>query len=282
MSLLGPVAHGDLRYVDVYVGRDMGIFIPSVGFCGLALRKGHTHPAFSITLFPDPGMDFLFHGAYPPGPEEYLAAAISPGVPHEEAEGGEYVSYFAVMVGPELCGKLAAEYAIPHCGAWRPFFIPKSVMPLIRTFMKETQNKSGEILLDSLETAVAATLMRCLSGADMRAGEQDAALSPGIRTAVDYIHQHYSQKLTADGLAALSAMSTGAFSRAFRRETGQSPRQFLIEVRLEKARKLLANSELSVTETALRCGFHSSSHLSSCFKQHYGVTPSAVQNSRIL
>ena len=280
LSLVGPLDDDDLQYVDAYVGCELGIFIPSVGHCGYAIREGHTHPSFSFALFPDPKTEFLFGGAHPPGPDEYLAAALSPEIPHQEPVDEEFVSYLAIMVSATLCERLAAEMTVPHCGSWQPFFVPKSAMPLLQAFMSETKQDSG-ILLQSLEMAVAATLMRCLTGTGAQKGTP-AAHSSDIQAAIDYIHQHYATKITTDVLARCAAMSPGSFSRAFRRKTGCSPMQHLIRVRLEKARKLLADTGLTVTETALRCGFHSLSHLTACFRKHYGITPTAFRERRNL
>lgn len=74
-------------------------------------------------------------------------------------------------------------------------------------------------------------------------------------------------------MATVAAMSSSHFSRVFRKETGLSPMNYLIDLRLAKARRLLVSGETCVTSVALRCGFASHSHFTDTFRKTLRLPP---------
>ena len=74
-------------------------------------------------------------------------------------------------------------------------------------------------------------------------------------------------------LAAEVGMSTRQLERLFRRYLNRSPKRYYMELRLARARNLLMQTDLSVINVALACGFSSPSHFSKCYRAQYGTTP---------
>ena len=68
-------------------------------------------------------------------------------------------------------------------------------------------------------------------------------------------------------------MSTRQLERLFRRYLSRSPKRYYMELRLHKARNLLMQTDMSVINVALACGFASPSHFSKCYRAHYSTTP---------
>ena len=68
-------------------------------------------------------------------------------------------------------------------------------------------------------------------------------------------------------------MSTRQLERLFRRYLNRSPKRYYMELRLQKARNLLMQTDMSVINVALACGFSSPSHFSKCYRAFYGRTP---------
>jgi AraC family transcriptional regulator len=85
--------------------------------------------------------------------------------------------------------------------------------------------------------------------------------------------------LSLQALANESGYSRVHFVRMFRAATGYSPHNYLLNLRLERARELLKNPSLSLIDIALDCGFSSHSHMSRLFHKSAGVTPSAYRRS---
>ena len=74
-------------------------------------------------------------------------------------------------------------------------------------------------------------------------------------------------------LAEEVGMSTRQLERLFRRYLNRSPKRYYMELRLQKARNLLMQTDMSVINVALACGFASPSHFSKCYRAHYNTTP---------
>jgi AraC-like DNA-binding protein len=102
------------------------------------------------------------------------------------------------------------------------------------------------------------------------AGQQDDGT---IAAALNYINAHLSEPLTVEILAGQVNLSSSAFSRRFRELTGRSPYQFVKETRLERARELLLERRLRVTDISVAVGYASMSHFTKEFRARFGTTP---------
>jgi AraC family transcriptional regulator len=89
----------------------------------------------------------------------------------------------------------------------------------------------------------------------------------------------FSSDLSLQALANESGYSRVHFVRMFKAATGSSPHNYLLNLRLERARELLNNPAISLIDVALDCGFSSHSHMSRIFHKIVGVTPSAYRRS---
>ena len=88
-----------------------------------------------------------------------------------------------------------------------------------------------------------------------------------------YLHQHFKEELSSEGLAEMAGLSVSHFERQFRLAFGTSPRQYLIRVRLEHGAVLLRDSNKTITEIAQRCGFYDHAHFSRSFRRVMGMPP---------
>lgn len=100
-----------------------------------------------------------------------------------------------------------------------------------------------------------------------------------LRNALSYIHSNYRKKITLKELAKNSFLGESRFSQVFRKYTGHSPVNYIIQYRLEKAKTLLAYSHMSVSQVAEHLGFESLHYFSRLFKKHYAHTPSSVRDA---
>jgi transcriptional regulator GlxA family with amidase domain len=96
---------------------------------------------------------------------------------------------------------------------------------------------------------------------------------PKLSRVIDLMNAHIEEPISAAQLAAEVGMSTRQLERLFRRYLDRSPKRYYLELRLEKARRLLLQTEMSVINVALACGFTSPSHFSKCYRAHYKRTP---------
>jgi AraC-like DNA-binding protein len=91
--------------------------------------------------------------------------------------------------------------------------------------------------------------------------------------AINYMENHYSQKLTLETLTEVSGLSGSSFRRCFYDAIGLSPINYLLKLRLKKAALLLDTSDYSITEIAYKTGFSDSNYFIRQFKKFSGTTP---------
>ncbi len=96
---------------------------------------------------------------------------------------------------------------------------------------------------------------------------------PKLSQVINLMHEHIEEPISAAALAENVGMSTRQLERLFRRYLDRSPKRYYLELRLEKARRLLLQTDMSVINVALACGFTSPSHFSKCYRGHYNRTP---------
>lgn len=98
-----------------------------------------------------------------------------------------------------------------------------------------------------------------------------------ILTMMSFIQENYAEKLSLEQIAAAAAISTRECLRCFQESIHQSPTDYLIEYRVQVAKKLLETTNLSITEVALRCGFNSNSYFTKMFHRSCGKTPNVYR-----
>ncbi len=89
--------------------------------------------------------------------------------------------------------------------------------------------------------------------------------------------ERLGETITLDELAGLVGLSRFHFCTAFRQATGQTPHAWLTALRIGRARRLLAEPALSVTEIGLAVGYQTPSAFAAAFRRHAGVTPGAFR-----
>jgi len=96
---------------------------------------------------------------------------------------------------------------------------------------------------------------------------------PKLSAVIQMMEANIEEPISPSVLARDVGMSTRQLERLFRRYLNRSPKRYYMELRLQKARNLLMQTDMSVINVALACGFASPSHFSKCYRAHYDTTP---------
>ncbi len=96
---------------------------------------------------------------------------------------------------------------------------------------------------------------------------------PKLSRVIQMMEQNIEEPISPAILAKDVGMSTRQLERLFRRYLSRSPKRYYMELRLQKARNLLMQTDMTVINVALACGFASPSHFSKCYRSHYNTTP---------
>lgn len=101
-----------------------------------------------------------------------------------------------------------------------------------------------------------------------------------LRRAIEYIHEHMAGDISFRDVAAHVRMSAYHFARMFKQTTGASPHDYIVRCRIERAKALLAEARLPISDVAFEVGYKSQSHFTTCFGRVTGVTPGAFRAGR--
>ncbi len=96
---------------------------------------------------------------------------------------------------------------------------------------------------------------------------------PKLSRVIQMMEKNIEEPISPAVLAKDVGMSTRQLERLFRKYLIRSPKRYYMELRLQKARNLLMQTDMSVINVALACGFASPSHFSKCYRAHYNTTP---------
>jgi AraC family transcriptional regulator len=103
----------------------------------------------------------------------------------------------------------------------------------------------------------------------------------GARKVQEFLNENFSRKLALAEMAAVCGLSSSHFVRAFSRTFGAPPHQYVLDLRLDFAERLLADSGMTIAEIAHLSGFSSQSHFTTLMKKYRGVTPLQARLSKI-
>lgn len=270
-TLVGEnITEAELKDVDCYVQKKLGLFIPSSGRCGYASRINHSHPSYMVVIF------------FPQNSSKqnnYPACVLPPGIPHNDELT---MHYYCVMIDKDYFESQFALYSDSLLvAAPFEFEMCSDILKTLNTFAFEYSKSmmNSDITLEAQVTVITHWIIRSIHGEtlDLRSISSDYS----IARAQHYIEQHYGDKLTVSTLSELGYMSASSLNRRFRSEVGASPMEYLTKVRITQAKVLLRRKDIPITEIALRCGFSTSAYFSSCFIKNIGMTPSDYQSKYI-
>lgn len=189
-------------------------------------------------------------------------------------------SALSALVGVPVIGQLKLDKANHESGPET-----RALRRIVRTMIAEIDSEGSEpspLLLAELEQAA---LVAFLCGT---VHNHSHLLAPParngapwqVRRVEEYIEAHWDQPITVEALAALTGASARTVFHSFKEYRGYSPMQFVKQVRLRRARAMLATQkvELSVTEVALICGFGNLGHFANDYFQVFGERPSKTRN----
>jgi AraC family transcriptional regulator len=133
---------------------------------------------------------------------------------------------------------------------------------------------SGRLFLDSIEQAIAATLVDAFAGQRRSVRPVRGGLGPArLRVITELVRAKLEDELTLVEMAQSVDLSSAHFARMFRKSTGEPPHQFVLRNRIERAKEMLRSPEARVLDVAVACGFKTQQHFARIFRQMCGASP---------
>jgi AraC family transcriptional regulator len=202
-------------------------------------------------------------------------------VPAKTSHSASWVkntSFTVLTIEPKFLARIAHEFISPDRVEILPCFAqPDPVIYEIVSKLKsklELDQEVDHMYVDSATTFLATHLIEHYSVSKNHIKEKTNSLSHReLRRVIDYIDAHFDRNMGLKELANLVEMSHYHFARLFKRSTGISPGQYLVQYRLDKATHLMVSTKLSLDEIARQTGFSTHSYLSRMFRKYRAISP---------
>ena len=161
-------------------------------------------------------------------------------------------------LGYNLCARLSGQSFSSVSGF---------VNSLLAEDRAENFDEFGDMYVSNLIDCLLVELLRNCQSAPVGIGKSQ------VSAAILYLHSHYTEEVTLDTLASVCHLSKNYFSEIFRASTGSTFKSYLIELRLRQACRLLASTDMTVTDICYASGFDTFSNFMRRFRKRFGQTP---------
>lgn len=150
----------------------------------------------------------------------------------------------------------------------------------ISTELYQPASGARDAYVSALIDALKAHMLRGAVTAPANPMPTSAFSSYRIHHIMNAVSEHPEAEYSVEEMAAQAGLTPSHFSRVFKKATGISPHQYVLKARLERAQRMLAESETSMKVIADLLGFTSQSHFNRAFRTHLGETPTSFRARR--
>ncbi len=240
----------------------------------------HAHSHYEIYLLTEGYRSFFLSNSL------YLLQApalivIPPNVMHK-TEGGPFKRY---NINVSTAYLDAFEREVLDKKALRILQLEKNDAKKIIQLIEEgiavnKRKKHADYILRTLFSYTVITLKECTETALSPNAVSQKNIPPLVLKVVNYLNTHFNEKITLENLANTFFVSEGTLLYNFKKYMNYSPIDFLVNIRLTKAKELLINTNKSIQEIADSCGFSSANYFGLIFKNREGLSPIAYRKNQ--
>ncbi|MBR0781123.1 helix-turn-helix domain-containing protein [Bradyrhizobium iriomotense] len=184
-----------------------------------------------------------------------------------------YTRHISFTFADDALKQLVDEEVSPSAFAPRLLFYDPALLHIARLFEAEVSREEDSPRLYGDSLSVALLLRLAAFGKAYRTPARGGLPPRRLRMVTDYLREHLADNVGLLELANIAQLSRSHFCRAFRMSTGQSPHQWLLVARIEKAKEMLVSDQFPIAEVAALTGFADQAHLSRHFSRIVGCSP---------
>ncbi len=271
-----PMEHF-IKKVDICMDTDVCVIV-SGSTIDFPEKAQHVHDSYEFTI-PYTVMPYLQLGKDHYVGEKDKIYPINSGQAH-----GPYGSMFNThLLSLNIDSDFLNEIAFSIYGKSNVYFkqgnysFGNDLKALIKMFVEEYRDSrpGRKLTLKCLSTQIAVHMFRQIdSNMPFLFSSDCNTAKKNIDRAIEYLRNQYDGKYSLDETAGMAHLSPYHFIKVFKSYTGKTPYEYLMHVKIEKAKELLTAHNLSITEICFMCGFNNPSNFATLFKRKVGVTPS--------
>lgn len=278
-NLVGEsITKENLTFVDSFVYKWLGVFIPIGGNCGYAITSSHTHPSYMFVVsYDDQSSIFVGDKKFQSSPDSIFC--LSPNIPHHEIQDYIPPKYCAIFIDAIRFQKILNIYLdeIPNFDTKIINIKDSKIEYYLKIFINESYNPhhSKSSVLENIALLLTHEIIRTIFG--MTIDSDTITKNPKINEVLQYINANYDKEITLDDLSRIATISKSHLLKLFGASMQMSPIAYLTKVRLQNSKKMLLSGKLRITTIARQCGFTSPSYFTKIFKNAYQETPKEFQ-----
>jgi AraC family transcriptional regulator len=210
-------------------------------------------------------------------------ALIPANVPHWAA-WEETVEFILLTFDPQFLAECDRESVEPDRVEILPYFAQCDQLVyqigLILKDLLKTGEASDRLYIDSLLSTLSIHILKNYASRSFTFPEYfDGLPRHRLKRVLEFINENLDQDIKLTNLATEVGISQYYFCRLFKQSMGITPYQYLLQQRIEQAKKLLKKDDLLIADIALICGFNGQSHFTYQFRKLTGVTPKTYRNN---
>lgn len=240
----------------------------------------HSHHEYQLGMSFNCQGEYYYRGAYHPIPIGKLSIIHSGEVhsPSERTYLPDPATFLMMHLDPSLLEKVALEMVQQPTNL--PFFTEPvlhdlALGKLFQNLCFATETKTSKLEQDALTVDFLSSLI----GYQTTIVPKAYSVKPAIALVCDYLQANYQKNISLAELSEISGLSRFYLSRLFRRHIGLSLSAYQRQVRIDRAKKLLAIGK-PIAYVALSTGFYDQSHFTGHFKRLVGTTPAKYQQQQ--
>lgn len=189
------------------------------------------------------------------------------------------VQFMFVAVDPMLLVQLGLEVTtpedielIPHFATFQDPLI-LGIMSSLKDELQSTHQRDN-LYVEQLKTTLVFHLLKKYCGKKPQISTYTDGLSKSkLKHILEYIHSHIDSEIKLTKLAEMAGISQYYFCQLFKQSVGITPYQYVLQLRVERAKHLLKSQKMTICDVALACGFADQSHFTKHFRKLTGMTP---------
>jgi len=210
--------------------------------------------------------------------------AFNPMQEHGIMRDVEGFSLCGIHVDRKLVENIATElYGTPNIVFSNDIFaVNHDINLLVNLFLEELRYKQTghEFMVENLVFLIVGTIMRNIKhNLPAKPHNKPRVYKENFKKVLDYMNENFTTGVSCAELSNLVKMDKYRFIRTFKKQMDKTPYEYLLDLKIEKAKKMLKAKDYTITEISMLCGFSSHSHFTSTFKKKTGLSPTEYRMS---